>query len=759
MNQLSISEALQRAIDFQRRGQLDVAADIYRRILAVDSNQPDALHLLGLIESSQGNHASAIALIQRAVQIMPTSDTFWSNLGVTLKTAGQIQAAIDAYQRALDLNPSNADAHFNIGKSFKAAGMMEQAETAFRRALELDRTRSSPWLSLMSLYTEVHHLGEASSLAEEAERLFPSNSEILLNVGAIRKRAGDLEQALATYKKVLEFAPEHVDALCRSASACFAMYRMDEGLSLLERARRLDSQSEHVHSCFGTYFNTIGNATEAVSAFRLATIAKPNHGTAYCNLGAALRKLGDLSDALASADRSIELEGRNAEFLAVRGGIRLCVGMHRESEADYRKAVELRQGHYKDAHQSLMMCLQYRPGISPRDLLEVHQGWADRFAASVAKSPPPYRCGIDSRPIRIGFVSPDMGAHPVGYFSTRLLESIDRSRFKTYVYSDRLGEDWLKERLRTKVDCWRDTIALSDDHLAKQVAEDEIDVLFDLTGHTSQNRLLLFARRVAPLQITWAGYVGTTGIPEMDGLIADRFQIAEGTESFYTERILRMPDDYVTYFPPLDTPAVDRLPAIGNGYVTFGAMCNPAKVNDDVLQLWGEILSSLPSSRMLLCYNGWPDRMNRERVERVMRELGCENRVDFEQTTGATALMGRYNRVDIALDTFPYSGGLTTIEAMWMGVPTITWPGQTFAGRHSLTHLSNVGLSDWVVSSREGYKEKAMEMASDLERLSGLRVSLRERVLSSPLSDGPRFARAFEQIVLAQLQSSPWIRS
>ena len=233
----------------------------------------------------------------------------------------------------------------------------------------------------------------------------------------------------------------------------------------------------------------------------------------------------------------------------------------------------------------------------------------------------------------------------------------------------------------------------------------------------------------------------------MDGLIADFFHVPVGMEKDYVEEVLRMPNGYISYLAPEDCPDVRELPAIRNGFVTFGAMCNPAKVNPQLLRAWGAVLSKIPSSRLLLSYCGWNDPANQLRVRNALKVFDAEDRVDFSFLPSSKELLGLYGKVDMALDTFPYSGGLTTIEALWMGVPTITWPGQWFAGRHSLSHLSNVGLSDWVASSPEEYVSKAVQFASDLARLALLRSQLRERVRVSPLCDGELFATNFASLL------------
>jgi predicted O-linked N-acetylglucosamine transferase (SPINDLY family) len=337
--------------------------------------------------------------------------------------------------------------------------------------------------------------------------------------------------------------------------------------------------------------------------------------------------------------------------------------------------------------------------------------------------------------------------HPVGYFTVRLFEALNRQEFSTFVYSDRPGRDPLSARIEQNVFAWNDVIGMSDEALSQRVRDDQIDILFDMAGHTASNRLMVFARRSAPIQITWAGYVGTTGLAEMDYLLADRYHVPTGSETLYREDVLRLPHGYVTYEPPPDAPPVTPLPALENGFFTFAAMCNPAKVNPAVLELWSQILQRNTNARLLLCYSGWNDIGNQRRVLAGLGDRIDAARVDFKHCNGPSEVLALYGQVDLALDTFPYSGGLTTCEATWMGVPTITLPGDKFAGRHSFSHLSNVGLVECIAHDQADYVARAVELASDLQRLQVLRLTLRQRMTMSPLCDGAAFAFHFGQIM------------
>jgi len=742
----TIQELLQRGLTLHNSGRTDEAAAIYLAILNVCPLDPDANHLLGLVRLGQGEADKAVELIEKAIEITPNNSVFWGNLGVALRRSERIEEAIAAYQRALQLDPNSADAHFNLGKSLRLVGRELDAEERFVTAIKLHSSKPAPFLSLMNLYVEQRKLSEALVIGTKAISLCPANSELHMSLGAIYKRLQHFDKAVEHYRTAAALSPMNLDALCRVASTLLTRHQIEEGKQWLERAFKIDPNNIHVLNSLGLLYTTLGDTTNAIRVFKQAVTTNTTYATAFANYGSALKKQGALSEALESVRRSRKLEANSAESMVLEGGIQMSLGALEEAEKSFRNAIEIR-GEYRDSHDGILMCQQYRSETTPESLLDEHRKWNAKYAISVKRPLSTWPAKTGSQALRLGFVSADLGAHPVGYFCANVFRYLDRSRFQTFVYSDRVGRDWLASEIEENVHQWVDTASLNDDHLADKILEDEIDVLFDLAGHTAYNRLLVFAKRVAPLQISWAGYVGTTGLSEMDGLIADQYHVPHGSESYYVEEVLRMPNGYVSYLAPEDSPDVGSLPALRNGFITFCAMCNPAKVNPHVLSIWGEVLSKVPGSRLVLSYCGWNDPANQLRVRDALNSFEVQDQVDFLFSPSSKELFGLYCQADIALDTFPYSGGLTTIEAMWMGVPTITFPGRWFAGRHSLSHLSNVGLTDWIAFSSEEYVSKAVDAGSDLHALALLRSGLRERVRSSPLCNGPLFAENFATLM------------
>jgi predicted O-linked N-acetylglucosamine transferase (SPINDLY family) len=348
----------------------------------------------------------------------------------------------------------------------------------------------------------------------------------------------------------------------------------------------------------------------------------------------------------------------------------------------------------------------------------------------------------------VAFLSRDLHRHPVGYFLIRLFENLDPGQCEAICYHGGTDKDDLTARFQAAATAWSEVRGWTDQRLAQQIRTDRIDILFDLAGHTSGNRLPVFARKPAPIQVTWAGYVGTTGLAAMDYILADRYEIPPQSEAYYRERVLRMPDGYICYDPPGYAPPVSPLPAMEKGYATFAAFHNPPKITPQVVDVWARVLQRLPQARLVLKYRGMDDASVAGRFAELFAAQGIDPaRLEFLGFSPHRELLAQYQRVDVALDAFPYNGGLTTCEALWMGVPVVTCPGETFASRHSLSHLSNVGLTETIAGNLDEYVELAVALAGDLPRLAALRAGLRDRMAASPLCDGKRFAEHFAEVI------------
>jgi predicted O-linked N-acetylglucosamine transferase (SPINDLY family) len=410
------------------------------------------------------------------------------------------------------------------------------------------------------------------------------------------------------------------------------------------------------------------------------------------------------------------------------------------ARTDHLKALSLRPDAPR-LRSPYLYALNYMPDVNARTITLEHKTWGERHGrpggAYTAWDVDPDL----KRTLRVGLVSADFGRHPVGYLLTGVLEALDPRQLAVVGYSGRAKEDEVTARLRAGTTAWRRTIGLGDRKLAEAIRADRIDILIDLAGHTEGNRLTCFALRPAPVQATWIGYCGTTGVPAIDYILMDKVHVPRGSERWFTERVVRLPGGHWCYSPPADAPEVVPPPCLDAGHVTFGSFNSPIKINDDVLAVWAEVLAVVPKARLLLCWPSYQDPLQRGRILDELRHCGVDpGQVELIPGLPHKALLEAYGRIDVALDTFPFSGGITSCEALWMGVPLVTWPENRPVSRQTLGQLRAIGRTEWVAGDAEDYIRKAVELAGDPARLAALRREQRSRMAASRLCDARAFA-------------------
>ncbi len=708
---MDFQEILSRGESFHRAGDLVRAEEAYRAALRSDPTSAAAWYLLGAVRQATGRSDEAISCFREAIRYRPEHAGTWNLLGVARGKQGRPADAEACFRRALQLQPGHAEAARNLERARReqAGGGIDTGEPSRKES-----SREEPAWSFDTCRGRAYALCEQSRFAE----------------------------AEPWFHQALQLRPESADLLNDLGKALVLQSRQEEGTSYLRKAIAADPRHARAHLNLATTLIALNRLAEAESAARKAAGIEPENPSAHNNLGLVLQQVGRLSESEESYREGLRLEPDHPELHANLANLLMLQGRAAEAQAHYRRALEVKPD-YAAAHSNWLFSRQCLPGVNTANLAEAHEQWERSHARPLRSTWRPFANDPDPRrPLRLGFVCRDFRHHPVGYFILRAVEGLRGLDCETYCYDTGLIRDELTDRFAAASTVWRPCRGLSDVELADRIRDDRVDLLFDLAGHTSGNRLLLFARKAAPIQLTWLGYVGTTGLAAMDYLIADRHQVLEGTEQHYREQVIRLPDGYVCYDPPAYAPEVGPLPASECGHVTFGCFNSPSKINPDVVALWAEILAKLPTSRLLLKYKGLDDEVVRRRLVNLFSARGIEpGRVLLEGWSPHAEFLAAYRRVNIALDPFPYSGCTTTCEALWMGVPVVTWPGQTFAGRHSLSHLSAAGVTGTVARDLAEYQEIAIGLATDLPRLAALRAGLRPRMAISPLCDGDRFAR------------------
>ena len=641
----------------------------------------------------------------------------------------------------------------------QSAGRLSEAESLYKQILQADPNQP---IALHLLGLIAHQMGKndiAVELINKAITSKPGHAEPHSNLGNALQELGKLDEAVENYKKAIAIKPDYHEAHSSLGNTFQGLGKTDEAIASYNKAIAIKSDFAEAHYNLGNALQGLGKTGEAVESLRAlkdlrkidkalksynkAIAIKPDFAEAHSNLGIILQGLGKIDEAVESFNKALTTKPHYAEAHSNLGNALQGIGELDGAVASYKQAVAIKPEN-TTYHSNLLQTEQYRLGQNQKKLYKLHKDWDERHAQRFkAIWPKHLNTPNPDRILRIGFVSPDLGRHPVGYFLVRFLENINETEIKTIIYSDRIADD-LTYRIKAASSLWRDVKGISDDLLSKIIVGDEIDILFDLTGHSAKNRLLLFARKPAPIQVSWAGYVGTTGLSSIDYLLSDIHSTPVGEEKYYSEKIILMPDGWLCYDPPNYAPVVGSSPYKKNGNMTFCSFSNPVKINEEVISVWARIMNKVENSHLLIKYKGINSTSNIERLTTKFAFKGVDkSRLVLEGASPHVDLLARYNDVDIALDTFPYSGGLTTFEALWMGVPVITVPGQTFASRHSLSHLSAIGLPELVAKDKDDYVRLAVELAGSTERIAKLRAGLRSRMTNSPICDGEKFARNF----------------
>lgn len=623
-------------------------------------------------------------------------------------------------------------------------------------------------------------LDDAADLYQKVLERDPSHADALHMLGLVAYQVGQVDAAAALIQQAVTVQQPFADAEANLGTVLMALGRLDEALDALKMAVAHAPDNAAMHFNLGNVQSERQDWSAAKSAYETAVSLDPKQPQAWCQLGLALRQLDDIHGAQNAYEKTLSLESQHSQALYNLANIHRDEDHLGEAEALLRRAIEVREDYamawnslgtllgdmgrsgkaieafdeaVKYAPESIayasnrLCALQYLPDVTNARLAEAHAEWYWLHIATEVETTSQIEADPDpDRTLRVGFLSPDFGAHPVGYLTAALFDHLDDSDIETSIFSTRPKEfeDDMSRRIQHGCGMWHRVSDLDDVALVDVIKENKIDILFDMSGQTAGHRLPVFAHKPSPLQISWAGYVGTTGLPTMDNVLGDSTQFPNDAADHYTEDLLTLPDGYVCYTAPDDAPPVAPLPADSQGHITFGCLNNPSKLNQKVIKVFADVLKGVPASKLLFRFRGMDDAAVSAPIATQFQNLGVDqDRLIFEGRAPHVEFLDTYNRVDIALDTFPYSGGLTTCEALWMGVPTITVLGSTFAGRHAATHLRTAGYEELVCQTSDEMIETAIALATDLPKLAVLRTGMRGQVQTSPLCNGARFAKAF----------------
>ncbi|MGD0138959.1 MAG: tetratricopeptide repeat protein [Tepidisphaeraceae bacterium] len=553
--------------------------------------------------------------------------------------------------------------------------------------------------------------------------------------------SGRLAEAEAILRRLIQMAPRHADLLNQTGLLCHRQGKLNEAERLIRAAIAVNASPPSYHANLGAVLLAQGRPADAVDSFRRAIGLNPGDAMAQYNLGVALRQLNRLDEAIDAYQQAVNLKGDDARALNNLASSLRAQGRVAEAVACFKKCLEVSPT--AESHSNLLYAMWFDPGSSPADVLAEHERWAQRWAAPLASGIRVPEIDRDpDRRLRIGYVSPDFRQHVIALFMQPILRHRDRTAFEVFCYADVPDPDFMTARLKADADTWVQTTGVSDADLAQRIRADRIDILVDLTAHMARNRILTFARKPAPVQVSYLAYAGTTGLPAMDFRLSDVHLDPTGVQTLGPERVIRLPETYWCYQPQIDLPEVSTR-SVASAQIVFACYNACAKINPPVIALWSRILQQLPQSRLRLIVGG--GELGNAHLKQSFAEHGiAPERIELHDKTSYESYFLLYHDADIALDPFPYNGGTTTLDALYMGLPVITLAGSSGMSRAGVSILSNAGLADLIAPSPDDYLRLAVDLAKDAPRLAELRRTLRQRLIRSPLMDAPRFVRNLE---------------
>lgn len=741
--------------------------------------------ILGVALLSQGQ--DALSALRRAAELLPSDAEVHNSLGNALEDAGQIAAAEASYRYAMRLQPGYLPALYNLSSLQQALGDLVAAEAGYRAALAQAPDFSS---ALFNLSVLLEHSGRSEEAIASYRRLLslvPQHADAHFNLGSLLYRQGELAAAEASFRDLLQFAPAypHLQAALgdilretgrteRAVDAYRRAIKCDPtdasafnnlGLALAElglhqeaeaacrQALTLAPESAEIWNNLGFVLSAAGPVIEAETCFRKALALRADYVDALNNLGSQLYERGDLAAARTLFEDAVARGLRRPEVfmnlsLALRAMGDLVASEHASAEAltidtEFFPAFSnllfgYNYGSFHDDGACLAEALRYGVLVGERAKGR-YTSWA---------------CGGGEERLRVGIVSGDLRDHSVGHFVESVVGAMDPARIELIAYPTHHEVSPLTVRIKPHFSAWKPLVGLNNEAAAKLIHGDGIHILLDLSGHTAHNRLPVFAWKPAPVQACWLGYCATTGVAEMDYYIADGWTLPEEQERYFSEQIWRLPESYLCFAEPAEGGSVSPLPALANGYLTFGSFNNLSKMTDEVVALWAELLRVIPGSRLRLKAKQLKEAAVADRVREryAAHGIGAE-RLHLEgPIAGRGGHLAAYEGIDIGLDPFPYNGVTTTMEALWMGVPVLSLAGERFLARQGVGILNNAGLGDWVAADGTALIAKAQAWSQNLGELAALRTGLRDRLKTSPLLDAARFAHYFEDALFDMWQ-------
>jgi protein O-GlcNAc transferase len=750
------NKAVRKGLAHLDAGRIENAERLLHSVLKSEPNHPEANHALGTLAIRQGNFQSALSFLTAALRADPQQGQHWLSFAEALLLTGAIGDARAVLERASGRgfsNPEIAALRVRIDHAelyqraigHHVAGRLAEAEQLYTAILSADPGHVECLHMIGQLAYQTGRAEAGIQLIGQAIRLKGDVAAYHYSLGNALVAHGQIEAAAQSYARAIELQPVYADARIGLGNLQRSLGHPDEAIRQYNAVIASGVNTASAHNNLGLVLFDLGQLDQAITQLTQAIVLNPEFAEAHNNLGNAFRETGRLDEAVRHYQEALRLKPDYAGALSNIAGALKTQGKITEAIESYRAAIRLAPD-FVDAHSNLIMLLGYSAEVPHQALVDQAIRFNDEVAAPLLKQRAFANVPNPDRRLRIGYVSGDFRDHAVNYFFEPLLRHHGKDDFELFAYANMHAEDAVTARLKPDFDHWRNIRALSDDAAADLIEADGIDILVDMSGHMAANRLLIFARKPAPIQATWLGFTTTTGVKAIDYRITDIYADPPGmTEHLNTETLWRLPATFCCYLPRADIPEpIDHPPRDDNGFTTFGCFNNFTKVTDGALKCWAEILARVPDARLLLEIVGIDGEAFRRETQLRLARLGLPlDRVMLEPRKRSNQYV-LYNKIDIALDPFPFNGGTTSLDALWMGVPVVALAGEYFTARMGVTVLNNVGLPDLIASDEAAYVELATRLATDLWALRASRHQLRQKMSGSRMMDFAAFARDME---------------
>ncbi len=733
----------------EQAGKLDVAVEDYDKAIRLNPDIVQAHYNRGNVLEELGQLDAAVKSYNKAIELNPDFAEAYSNCGNALKKLGQLNEAIEKYSEAIRLKPDFTEAYYNRGNTSEQLGQFNAAVNDYSKAIELNPKLDQAFYNRGLALEQLGRPDAAVKSYNKAIELNPDFAEVYNNRGNALKTLGHMDEAMNAYTKAIQLKPDFVEAYNNRGIALQKLGQLDAAAKSYGKAIRLSPDYAAGYNNLGNTLQQLGKMDEAIKKFDKAIELKPDFPEAYNNRGNVLRDLGLLSDAISSYSKASQLKPDYPEAYNNWGVSLQELGQLNAAVKNYNKAIQLSPDLYTMAYSNLLTTLNYTTNVGASERFSIAQKFGKYITEKAQTHCLNHQNLSAKKRLRVGLVSADLRLHPVGHFLENVLSSIDNSKIELVAYPTTPEEDDLTERIKPLFSSWEPICGQNDDAVANLIHSDAINVLIDLSGHTAGNRLPVFGYRPSPVQVSWLGYFATTGLNEMDYVIGDPYVTPPKYDKHFTEKIWRLPETRWCFTPPDAHIELSAPPALNCGYVTFGCFNNITKINNKVVELWANLLHLVADSRLFLKARQFRDNAVCNTVIQQFAAKGINSeRIKLEGPEEREEYLAAYNKVDIALDPFPFTGGTTSVESLWMGVPLVTLAGNSLISRQGVGILMNAGLSDWIAEDEKEYLAKAVSFATNLNELTVLRARLRPNILASPLFDAPRFACHLENALL-----------